>query len=604
MTFLFLAIMRPLNTHMNMKRAIVLHAVLIVLVAVVGCTDDNASMAKLDRIDSLMQFDPEAAFDSLCQFDDIAGANKCVEMKYRMQCAKVKNTLNMEMPSDSSFDEVVDYYESHGSSNERMLSLYLLGCIYRDKSDILQATQCYQRALECVDTTDADCDYKMLYNVYEQLGDVYAQQHLYENALKALQLYSHYAMKASDTLAYIGGMDKSLSVYKCMGDYDKVISQTQQCATLYAENGKPRYAASVYPSMISVLLKMGQHDDAKHYMDIYEKESGLFDANGNINEGHAEYYEIKANYYMNIGKLDSAEMYYVALDTLGYSYAAAVGLFNIYTISHGMEHGMEHAARINAEAEKMIKENRAEALKQVSAMYNYSKLQKERNAYIQNTDYTENNCIKVVLYLSLLFVITIYLLIALYKRLSKKQHELEQLNGGYKKVKQELIDNRNEIRKLNQKNDSDISELRNEIEVLNSEMELYKEKHALVFHTEKNAMLDDNETYKVFKEMAVPKPSGIIKVKKEYWTDLLKMVHECFPLFYNDVVSFSGLTVLEVRLCVLMRLHFRNKEMETLLGVSSSGLSNLKKRVNMKLYDDTKAQTLSYNLENCIRMNR
>ena len=37
-----------------MKRAIVLQAVLIVLVAVVGCTDDNARMAKLDRIDSLM----------------------------------------------------------------------------------------------------------------------------------------------------------------------------------------------------------------------------------------------------------------------------------------------------------------------------------------------------------------------------------------------------------------------------------------------------------------------------------------------------------------------------------------------------------------------
>ena len=28
--------------------------------------------------------------------------------------------------------EVVDYYDRHGSANERMLANYVLGCVYRD----------------------------------------------------------------------------------------------------------------------------------------------------------------------------------------------------------------------------------------------------------------------------------------------------------------------------------------------------------------------------------------------------------------------------------------------------------------------------------------
>ena len=53
----------------------------------------------------------------------------------RMLKVKAQNKLSMQLPSDSSFMEVVSYYDRHGSPNDRMLSHYLLGSIYRDMNE-------------------------------------------------------------------------------------------------------------------------------------------------------------------------------------------------------------------------------------------------------------------------------------------------------------------------------------------------------------------------------------------------------------------------------------------------------------------------------------
>ena len=49
-------------------------------------------------------------------------------------------------------------------------------------------------------------------------------------------------------------------------------------------------------------------------MDIYEKESGLFDNQGNIQFLHEIYYYIKGKYYLRCHQTDSAEHYFRNID--------------------------------------------------------------------------------------------------------------------------------------------------------------------------------------------------------------------------------------------------------------------------------------------------
>ncbi len=101
-----------------------------------SCSDHRVQMAWLAEMNSLMEKNPQAVYDSLSNHrQDMSQCGEKVEMRYRMLEAKALNKLFKPMPSDSLFQEVVDYYDSKGTPNEKMEAHYLLGCIYRDMKE-------------------------------------------------------------------------------------------------------------------------------------------------------------------------------------------------------------------------------------------------------------------------------------------------------------------------------------------------------------------------------------------------------------------------------------------------------------------------------------
>ena len=113
-----------------------------------SCTQSDGYMRKLQQVDSLMNYNPQAAYDSLCLYGKEVEREKSqkTSMRYRLLMAKAQNKLFLAMPSDSAFQEVVDYYESKGNSNDKMAAHYLMGCIYRDQKEAPRAIQSYQVA--------------------------------------------------------------------------------------------------------------------------------------------------------------------------------------------------------------------------------------------------------------------------------------------------------------------------------------------------------------------------------------------------------------------------------------------------------------------------
>ena len=103
------------------------------------------------------------------------------------------NEANQRQKGDSLFTEVnemkslVDYFSRHGSANERMLAHYLLGRAYADSGEAPMAIDCYMKAAECADTTQADCNYWQLSRVYSQMANIYYWQDMYREQIKCLE---------------------------------------------------------------------------------------------------------------------------------------------------------------------------------------------------------------------------------------------------------------------------------------------------------------------------------------------------------------------------------------------------------------------------------
>ncbi len=137
------------------------------------------------------------------------------EAQYReaLSEARRQNLAYEPVTGDSLLRCAVDYFDRHGSANDRLLSRYLLGCAYRDLHEAPLALITWEDAVACADTLSPDCDYATLFRVYGQMADVYNRQHLPEKLLAAENSVSKYAILANDTFNYIRGIELQVNAY-------------------------------------------------------------------------------------------------------------------------------------------------------------------------------------------------------------------------------------------------------------------------------------------------------------------------------------------------------------------------------------------------------
>jgi len=99
------------------------------------------------------------------------------------------DSINQRNRNDQPFtvadvEPYVQFFDNHGTSNDRLLAHYLLGRAYYDHGEVPMALECYQKAAECADTLSEDCDYAQLARVYAQLANLFYYQGLYRQQLE------------------------------------------------------------------------------------------------------------------------------------------------------------------------------------------------------------------------------------------------------------------------------------------------------------------------------------------------------------------------------------------------------------------------------------
>jgi tetratricopeptide (TPR) repeat protein len=275
-----------------------------VLLTVAGCGHSYPPSLRL--ADSLMDSRPDSALAVLdAARGQTAGAPEAVRMRYQLLRHQAMNKAYVPFTTDSVMLVVADYYDRHGTANDRLLAHYLLGCVYRDLGEAPQALQCFQDAVELADTTNRD-NLRMLMSVYGQMAELYDLQNLPQDEIIVAENYGHCAMLLGDTLLYIRNMELMLKPYYLIGDTNQVLEIVRQARLLYLELGHPDKAASALCTPIDIHIKRGQLQTAHLMMKEFENSSGLFDVKGNIAEGREIYYYIKGNYFLHLHQPDSA----------------------------------------------------------------------------------------------------------------------------------------------------------------------------------------------------------------------------------------------------------------------------------------------------------
>ena len=544
------------------------------LLSVVSC-GQQAADRDIAAADSLSEAAPQRAMTLIDSLEGESAMNKSRHMKLLLLKAKVRNKLAMPMSTDSLKD-IADYFDKHGDSNERMLAYYILGFAYQRSQDAPMALQYFHEAAAKADTTDSSCDFLTLHRIHVWSAEIFRSQFAFSDAFHENSLAFKYAMKAKDTLNAIITYEQKANIYKLKGNIDSVISIREKLYGLYSKYGYKRETAYSLGPLIDIYAKRGNISKAKHALDLYEKMSGRFDKYGNIKKGLEVHYAIKGYYYLSINDYDSARLCFdKCLKTtsnypndFGYSYE---GLTELYKKLHRPDSVAKYSELTRQMSDTIYARMSTEHLQQMQAMYNY-------NRYRQTAEEAEKDALRTK-YISIIIIMAIMAAaiggaLAVRTYIIRKRRARVNEIKEYKRKINELEMSKTELESINSGLHAEVNRM---IEEKTKEIEVLRAEYEDKFKDIKDKMVfEDKPVIKRIKQYARKTHS---RIGKEDSGLLKEMFRDYKPLSKWE----NTLNDNEYLICLLIRLNFVPAEICILTDSSSSNISNIRKRLLVKM---------------------
>ena len=87
----------------------------------------------------------------------LQGCKDHQQMLTQLEELEQQNLADSLMTNDTLAIALCDYFDSHGTPNERMRAHYMLARTYTDRGEAPQALEEFMKSVESADTTAADC---------------------------------------------------------------------------------------------------------------------------------------------------------------------------------------------------------------------------------------------------------------------------------------------------------------------------------------------------------------------------------------------------------------------------------------------------------------
>jgi tetratricopeptide (TPR) repeat protein len=523
-------------------------------------------------------------------------------MLRQLEALEQMNRADSVMTNDSLAEALTNYFDSHGTANERLRAHYILGRTYADMGEAPRALDCYYDALSCADTTATDCDFRTLIGINGQMAVIFHQQNLPRDEIQAVRRYIHYMQKAypKDTLRCLIAQRQLVRPYYLLGEKDTVLQIIERINRQLEQTGHHQEAASGLGTAIYIYTERGQFDKVRQLLTIYEHESNLFDTEGNVAKGWEDYYWIKGLYELAIEHIDSAELYFRKGIQYG-SYEAASssykGMLSVYQHKQNLDSVVYYSRLSEIALDSLHQRMQTDAIHQASALYDYTRseklaeqeAQKKREAW-----YWFWGLLTCGLFL-------IGLSIRLYKKKQEeKQEEILRLTAELTVSKAERQSVKEELEKLKSKNYDDLiiekerKEQELEHRIITLEQEIGKPKESKLEN--RFADFKNSQIVSVFSKKALFTKEHPLPNKAE-WNALVSQFMTDMPAVYQIFFDGKTLSPLELYTCILLILDHEESVVVGLTQTSSSAVSIAKRRANQKLFKEKSATTLKYNLK-------
>lgn len=530
-------------------------------------------------IDSLAKERPDSALRLLeAMKPRIGDAPGRIKAYYGLMRTKYMLNAGARFTSDSAIRAVAGYYDRHGDDNQRMFSKLLLGCVNRSMGDNTEAMLNLEAAAASADTTADDCLYAVLGQVYAHLSQVYLDEYMPRNVIRASQLCYRNSMKAGDTLTALSGLDHISNAYIFMGQPDSALAVTLRSSRLFRESGYVEASAISQAKLIEIYLDRGDTANAARCMAVFDRDSRVIGVDGNAKPDYQGIYYVKAIYSVCTNRLDSAAYWMdkirqIKQPTLAIREALAYGLWQMYDKMGAKDSALKYAAVSSELSDSLTKEIMKNSCSVVQAQYERTNLRGQVADKALEAERMKTTALAVALVL--LVVLSVFTYIIRKRREEMRcrelrhRHDIDALTRAQTDLQQLLT-------LTEEERDALAKEKREAIERLQSLETLQRH----VDEATVEERLANADIARRFRQMAL---NPTAKPTAEEWQALRSMVNSEVPGFYSTLNNGHVLRPDEYNLCMLLRLHFKPLEISNLTGISQKNVSAMRRRLLQKV---------------------
>jgi len=474
------------------------------------------------------------------------GSREAQRMHYLLQLIDTQNKSDSVFHSDSIQRLLVDYYDRHGTANEKMLAYYLLGRAHYDMGEVPAALENFQDAAHFADTTSADCDYRLLSRIHGQTARLFLEQEAPHNALQEIDQIAKYATLTKDTVMWLVNEGQRANAYYMLGNEDSLLNIYKNVHDGWRQLGNDAYAAMIQIPSVIILIDHGEIQRAGLMLDEYENKSGAVNAEYEAGEGNEMYYYVKGRYYAGVGKTDSAFLFYrKALSVCGKPDEKAAICYHLASLFEKVgnkDSSSYYWKHSYIELDTAHLQKGTENLQRLKATYDYT-FHKRLAEQKEDEAYRNRNAAIIFGMLLMLCLLAVYIIVLHIKRYKKETAERER-----------------------------------QLQFRLAELE---EKAAIESIAHREAMLMESDIRIRFKRILEDKshPMPSYHDMKE----LRSYIAEVVPNFYV-FLNTCNLTEEEMDICILTRLRFQPAQIHQFTGLTVSHISVIRKRLHQKIF--------------------
>ncbi|MDR1162111.1 MAG: hypothetical protein LBK45_07200, partial [Tannerellaceae bacterium] len=407
-------------------------------------------MEELVRVEKQMETYPDSA---LVLLDSILSPEKMSRAHYAEYClllteARDKNycLFKSDSTSDSLIRTAVAYFEGVKGHRKLPKAYYYMGRVHQEQKEIPYALEYYLKA-----ESAAGDDARLASRIYNSMGSIYTQLHLYDDAMLAYKRSEHYLYDSKDSIGIPFVLRNMARIYHAVGKPDSAAFYYQQAILLSEKTHNQKALFSSLTEIAALYIDIGEYSETATCLSEISRLMPDKSASDQLKL-------IYARFYQHTGKGDSALFYLnQSLQSKNISTKAA-SYYRSYQIAkagQNYKQALDYADTYHLYKDSITQQEEREESLRVQNLYNFQKITSEKEQLEQMYNKKQHliTYLTIISLSCILFVIIFFL----YQRQRRKNEVLTRERQSrlqkefYEKSQERIKENMLQIASLTDK---------------------------------------------------------------------------------------------------------------------------------------------------------